>query len=184
MSNYRVTPWLLWGARQTYSLTPSMGNPNLLGQVKNLSHIEYGRPESWRFILGGNVINATGQASMVASATFQVSIGLGSTALKIPYARKMAWKLDTFAPGAINTPRYSTTLFSFPLNDLFPNDVEPLIDVIVADTIDVQCSVSVYVPGTTLAGPIDMELISMFAPVHHARPEWHYGQFSGEDKGR
>jgi len=160
-------PWLMWGTNHQVRATTTLG----LGQgvfTQQLARIDYARPDSWQFLFWAQLNDFVGLAGSFCDVFFDLTIGLGRSAVQVASFEHFRWEHD----GTL--PTKGSVIFSTqaqgPLR--FADDEVPnLIDDFPAQSINCVCRAVVGV-GSGANVLADLTVAAMFAPKTHVRPEW------------
>jgi hypothetical protein len=155
---FPLAPWHMWGTSEVMDLSGSAQE----FQAHQLVRINYGRPDSWRFLFAVQLIS-----DLVALDTleidFDVTLGVGRSSVALPIFSQF-----TFAGPVLG----GTTLFK--TKDSTPNAGE----IVVAQDIQVTARMrGNFNPALTKS----VTATAFFAPNVHIRPEWFEAQFRGEE---
>lgn len=149
-----LVPWHMWGSQQNLVSGGGVGI-----QSVQLARINYGRPDTWRF-----VIWITTQEAIIlgdsALATFKVTIGVGRTSFTMdPFANllitgphlvpRTVWRSTIVQPNFAGAAGDNTPTSEFVAQDI-------------------QCSCDV----SAALGTYHVTVGAFFAPNVHVRPEW------------
>lgn len=173
-------PWLMWGNSQVIDYDANIlgaGEGGVVVQSPGqVARIDYGRPETWRFLLSAKLLNV-GSFSEINSIDvfFDLNIGVG---------RSQVWLTDfehyTFPnPLHNNDMIWSTSVIGPPRlasDDPALNRVELL----TAETIQVAARANFIDFNPT--DHVQIEVTAMFTPNTHLRPEWFNGDFPGGEE--
>lgn len=114
-------PWHLWGGEETITSAPSQLGlaPKVAGQLVN---IEYGRPESWRWVFVTTLLDMPSPAAGIGGVDFisvqvnyNVTIGVGRSQVRMPgfdFHRFVAYA--PFGPPSPGAQRRSSVAPQFP----------------------------------------------------------------------
>jgi len=171
-----MPPWHMWGSVANQSLRS--------GQIihnQQLARIAYKRPESWRFMFYARILRSfltTPPASVLV--TFEVSQGTGRGNISIPNFENYIFQITLGGEQGASNPKFSTQVLGAARSDLVATDPRSVVDVIVAQDIQVgfSCLLSSGLPPTD---EVQLEAGCSLAPWHHARPEWLVHEFGGEE---
>lgn len=186
-----LVPWHLWGNAEVLKLDVGSG---ILGSLSmnsvQLVKVNYGRPESWRFLFTARILEASpinNDENIVVDFDLTVGIGRFSTTLG---------REDSPTPGLCISQPERTRGFArfhfvsgagpvyYPVNYAWlTNGWSPLADasngtnvprnteVIVAQ--DIQCRVRAgAVSAAGNPAPVRIQVAAYFAPNVHIRPDW------------
>lgn len=168
----------MWGSSQ--ALNPTIQGPTgTAGQVSSqLARINYGRPESWRFLFGLEIL---GMPQGVYTAQIQVAftliIGVGRSHFTIPefVSFLLSGTPAQFAIGAGASTFWTSQAHTTSTFGVAP-DLARNYDVDEFPAEDVQCSAKAIVivgaGGAVVGQPVNLNVHSYFAPSTHVRPEW------------
>jgi hypothetical protein len=175
-------PWLMWGSTQLISVINPAGSTTRATTGGQIARIDYARPERWCFLFGARILAANSAAlSVNVEVDFDLTIGLGRTALQIPAFNTFGW--TAFATGGGGSSLIWCSQVTTPSKSSSDNNVYTT-DEIVAQSLNavVRCSI---VPSTNVLAQVDLEVTAAFSPATHIRPEWFKdGRFTGgEDYG-
>ena len=140
-----------------------------------LVNINYGRPETWSWIMWVRIISDSGIGNPgVVQVRFNLTIGVGRT--KLTMNDFVTFIFTPILP-TLGDHYTTTTLDDTPDADRVLSDF-PAQDII----LNANCIITGgAAPGTT----VSLQVGAMFAPKSHIRPEWYEGRFpGGEDEGR
>jgi hypothetical protein len=161
-------PWLMWGTNHQVRATPTLG----LGQgvfTQQLARVDYARPDTWGFFFWAQLNDFSGLAGSFCDLFFDLTIGLGRSAVRVDSFEHFRWEHDGTLPAKGNV--IFSTQSQGPLR--LPGDLVPnLVDDFVAQSINCVCRAVVGVgSGATVLA--DVTVAAMFAPRTHIRPEWY-----------
>jgi hypothetical protein len=190
-------PWHLWGQNAPVAV-------NLTRKIETsqqLVRVNYKRPESWRFLAYAQIINIHGPYAQAGSLgdppvtdialfvafEFALGVGLGKTTLRgaptgIPAVFDLKPGLINFKipiGSAIGAMAFSTSANA--QNQVagdMATAITPLMDQFPASEIQVSATVAALMVHDYT---IDLNVGCLVAPISHTRPEWHMGQFSGDE---
>lgn len=178
-----IVPWHMWGDSKTVEVATSGGL--VQREESQILRINYGRPESWCFVLGAQIVDQSGQndAGTLLTCAFTISVGVGRSVLTIP-----GWHLFTFDFGGVspigrvlwtNTVANRVGVVAG-APDVFTTT--SWIDSMVAQDIQLKTTVALDSVGEATRAKVAMH--AYFAPKTHIRPEWFLHHFPGnEHKG-
>lgn len=179
MSGRRLNPpWLMWGNSEviTFSVGASETPPEGAVDVpapNQLSKVDYGRPETWRFLLYAQILNV-----QAASETEKIDLYFD---LNIGIGRSNSW-LNNFEhfvfdhPITVGDVIWSTSVLG-PARSATATATENVVELLTAEAIQVRSHASITNFGS--GSTVQIEVASYFTPNNHVRPEWFSGQFSG-----
>lgn len=180
-------PWQLWGNTQVITVAGSpFTAPNITDKNQTLVRISYGRPETWRFLFAAKLIAAPSAApanQANVSVWFELIVGIGRAAVKIPFFKTLPGWNWSFAPAtnALNQLQWSAhsdssansfiSLQNLSTSEETSGTATIPVDQIVGQDITVNAVVSFTtdLPGATQA---QVEVSSMWSPNNHVRPDW------------
>lgn len=177
-------PWQQWGNTQTLEAPPNaFTNPNAADKQITLCRVNYGRPETWRFLVMAKLLSApaTGGADQAnASVWFELMTGIGRSAIILPFWIQLgSWQWNFGAPVPrnqmfwTNQARTDSALISI-TDEAVPVTTTALIysDEIVGQsmTLVAHATFTTDIPGVT--EPAIFEVSGQFAPNTHVRPDW------------
>lgn len=196
-----IPPWHLWGNTQRIAaVVQSSAAAVRTASPGQLVKVEYGRPESWHWILSARLLEgpASPLVSTQVEVAFDVIVGVGRAAIimaSIGAIQDKAFEQFFFQWGPLGPfPRqahlYSTQVLApnrvlttdppFPNQEGFPVPGAfvtgpSLIDTLVAQDIQVSCRVIALAPpaAASIGATVTVEVSAQFAPVSHVRPEWY-----------
>jgi hypothetical protein len=188
-----MAPWHLWGNSQ--QLTSVIGGIGLTTAASGqLVRINYGRPETWRFLFGLTVDKppaATFAGTIDLFARFDLIVGIGRSVYQT-----FDHGGDSFCNFRISDTAANLvgrTLWTCVTRPPFPIDgvaFQPPTDTIVAQDLQCSCRLQSAAGITPVAGqPITATVHAYFAPNVHIRPEWFSdmhgdeGRFRGAEQG-
>lgn len=195
-------PWHLWGNTQQIVVPADLfTNPNQHEQQITLCRVEYGRPETWRWLLSARLLRAPNTAvgqQANASVWFEVLAGLGRANLRIPFF--VTFPLGSWNGGAappLNLVSWTTkaqhSLTTFSSDSTGPPPVTwtttDLTDLIVADHLTIVAHAVFNTDIPPPVQPIIVEVNGLLAPNSHVRPDWYMQdvheaeQFPGGETG-
>lgn len=171
--SHPLAPWHLWGTSVPVA-PPIQGTAGGdFGKTGQLSRINYGRPENWRFLFGIEVLNTpVGAYTLQLTVNFDLIIGVGRSHISIPrfYQFSRASAHANFDGQTFWTSKTLTN--TNPLNTTTP--IEADVDSFPAE--DVQCSAHALAivgsPGPLAGLPVHLNIHAYFAPSTHMRPDW------------
>lgn len=179
-----LPPWHMWGNTLTTTVVATAAAPFAKFDTQ-LLRINYGRPETWRFLFQVQIIDgntAGGGGDLIVD--FVVTCGVGRTSFTIQPAPRFQFTWAAAVP--INSQIFSSTIDGPVKDAAFPNRPNVL------DTLSAQ-DIQVTVGGIFTPNSIDQptpptvtfNASALFTPNVHVRPEWHDGKYpGGETQGR
>jgi hypothetical protein len=162
-----MPPWHMWGTSQVLNLSASAGAQAPSPLTQQLSRIDYGRPETWRFFFWGDML----QSSVAAGAggvnlAFDLIIGVGRTQKNVRSFVELGFPI-VGTPATDNVLKW-TTLARLPPQ--FGGDTtERTTDLFVSQAIQCSARVTFFAASDT---SIQLEVGCLFSPNAHVRPEW------------
>ncbi len=173
-----IQPWLLWGSTQSIRMDQNAPTKGLADRTPQLAQVNYGRPETWRFLAVASIgdTNTAEQSDLVV--IFNLSVGIGRAISTFP----LGFFRFSNAGGLGGLSPKSAVRFRGVDNDDTLNEAN-FIDQFVADNISLQVTSNFVnaVPGRF----VNFQVGFYVAPNVHVRPEWHSEMFSGgENRGR
>lgn len=179
-----IPPWHMWGTSEIFEFE---SNGFVAGSVAGqLTRINYHRPESWTFLLGGRLLSGpvSGVPATFVTVNFQIIAGVGRSRFNSRYVPtqgatanqpvgflRLQWNVAAGeTPGAQpNNLKFATQARTPILDDSVGDASRTIIDRIPASDIQVNADVR----GLSQAGaPVRIELFSFWAPRTHIRPDW------------
>ena len=197
-----IPPWHLWGGRQTVSTTVETVGAIRQGNVGQLAKVSYGRPETWHWYFSARLLKGPDNTAGFFTRIFvhwDVTLGIGRSTvdmasldnptivrafddyqiqwgpvvLTFPTGLQI-WTTQTRAPSRIYTSD-AFILGDEPIQQIVASDINLSVRVVALTVIDNVAAVG---------QPVDVEVVGLFAPKTHIRPEWHLHQFpAGEERG-
>lgn len=187
-----LSPSKMWGQARILRA----GTSNASGQ-ETISNIQYGRPESWRFLLAARVLGGPLQTDVTSIAVrWDVATGIGTTrfftAENVLGGGAQDFALFNFSVAAGQQPRSLPTKWATSTTSPLLRDGEPdtvlnrsVCEVIVGESIVVSARVLITCADPTPdPSEYTVECVSLWAPNVHIRPDWFAGKFLGELGGR
>lgn len=198
MAGFPLAPWHLWGNSETVAtVVQALVNPAapLNPSTQQLAKVNYGRPDTWRFLFGVQVLQAPDAAvgdPVVITIDFDLTVGLGRSALLMPGTVQGVPQPSGFARFVFDYTGIISGRTKWTSVVLAPQTVEtsglgfqPSLDQFVAE--DIQCAARVLAIGDELGANIGLPVVvtvhSYFAPNAHVRPEWFEANFRGNENG-
>lgn len=206
-----VPPWHLWGNTERVTIPPSslfVSDPNRIFVPSTIIKVAYGRPETWRFQFGAEIINGPTVGAGITAETnidFRLITGVGRGVMR----RGVGFGRDIFrfrwGGGGTPTPApIGETIWHGTMSSGQPyewNEVDGSgasiarfeavenMDSFVAESITVEanCNFIVSLPLPITLGPLVLELSWQVAPLNHVRPDWYEENpvfAGGETEGR
>lgn len=179
-----MQPWLMWGSTQSsiFTPTPAPGTPSPVGV--QLARIDYGRPETWTFLLGAQVKLFTRDAGVVTAdvqVDFDVTVGLGRSSYTFESFAQFIWA--GILPNTGTTLIWTTEARSPGFNSA--DTAEHIVKEFPAQSINVGVRVTTTTSGAAVNPAISMDISAAFAPRTHIRPEWFskVANFRGGEQG-
>jgi len=178
----------MWGETQDVEVRSTGGL--VTRQEKQILRINYGRPESWCFVLGATMVETTGQSAVgtFATVSYKLTVGVGRSAFSIPDWHVFTWDYNAATIATLNGSVLWTNTVANRVTATGAVADPPVftstswIDSIVAQDIQLAATVSVDSAGEPTTAKIAVS--AYFAPKAHVRPEWFIHQFPGnEQKG-
>lgn len=178
-----MQPWVMWGSTQSPVFIPT-GAPGVASPVGvQLARIDYGRPESWTFLLGAQVKNFTRDFGVVTAdvqVDFDVTVGLGRSSYTLESFARFIW--SGILPNTGTALIWATEVRSpgFTSSDTD----EHIVKEFPAQSINVGVRVLATTSGAATNPKIAMDISAAFSPRTHIRPEWFKdGSFRGGEQG-
>lgn len=176
-----IPPWHMWGNSVGVTLHP--------GQVlakQQLARISYKRPESWRFlffaqILRSQITSTLNPVSVIV--TFDVTTGVGRSSITMNNFELFVFSILVSGEQGASNPKFSTEVFAPARSDLETPPLRTTIDSLVGQDIQIGYN-AVLEPGPPNLPATDEAQVQvgvLFAPWHHARPDWFAHEFTGEE---
>lgn len=181
MSSFGKTegPWKMWGNSQPIEFqaigTGTEGNTEVPAAAQFL-RIDYGRPETWRFLFFAQITNWSVQSEIAdLQVFFDLTPGLGRAQSTI-----RGFEHFVFSAPAVGQSLWSTSV-NGPVRDPDATDQTNRIELIPAQSITLGARMVV---GSLNENDLVQVIVSAyFSPNTHVRPEWYSGQFpGGEDQ--
>lgn len=185
-----LDPWHMWG--DTIIVTTRNSGPIATGQ---LARINYGRPETWRFLFAAKLIAAPvigAGLSPVVSVAIDLIVGVGRSSMQLgSRENSVGMNLGGFVnfvfawPVAAQPPlnaKWATSTLSPPLDDGEPLIVTP-VDHFSAQDVQASARVEFTGGGAPDTEEVQVEIHAYFSPNMHLRPEWFIEQFRGSEQG-
>jgi hypothetical protein len=165
----------MWGQSQVINIAnlgDGSGPSGSFGRkTTNLLNINYGRPDTWRLMLGVKIEFLPGFTFVGQPApTFHLAMGLGL----LNYQISNVWQPQFAALGPYEA--YSTRLTG--LTDV--TGVTPQQNFIDLDQIPAQSLQVIGQFDYQGSGSAVVTMVAMAAPISHIRPDWYQGRFSSE----
>jgi len=177
-----ISPWHMWGTHANVVIPSTAIGVQTITQ--QLGRIEYKRPETWSFFLGGQIISgSTTAAVVVVSARLNLLFGVGRSVMDTTTQGTAGivqeafgffrWRVPvsglTMPASVDHANKYTTSVRTAPLVE---NDdaTREKIDWIPAQDIQVQASVEMITADP--AAFCTVRLTAFFAPRTHVRPDW------------
>ncbi len=176
-----IAPWHMWGGAAQFSA--STLSPGLLYTAQGqLARVEYKRPESWRFLFYVQVLRSQLFNPSILQVDFTVQTGVGRSNLNLKPFETFKFSLAPGGHGAalkwsgeVNAPVRDDTL-PVPPDVPQPNVVNTIVGQ------DIQIGYTASAQLTLPGDEVQAEIGVVLAPWHHARPDWHVEDFSGEER--
>lgn len=189
MGDRNISPWHMWGSSQTLVAEQAVAGETAEAQPQQLSHIQYARPDTWRFFFAATLMRfqpaVPGEllsGDLNIAAGFDVTLGVGRSQIIIPNFRVFTFTNIIFLSPvprrlyASNAPAPTdmaggplTITFGVPITDLCAESIQ-----VVA-----RMTLSVGASPPLARARVSVDMTSFLAPKTHIRPEW----FGIEDKG-
>ena len=193
-----IAPWHLWGSHVTHASTlqavsPSPFDPQ--GQTRQVSKVNFKRPDSWSFMFGLFLTRAPDSVlavNVVIQVDIELIVGVGRSMMQLRngigagqgFARL---ELRYTTPIAQRQPfgTWTTVARTPVVSGAAPNEISQDITSFPAE--DINCSARIFgTSGVQLLGTaFEVEVHAYFAPRSHIRPEWYAedSQFRGNETG-
>ncbi len=192
--HHSVEPWHMWGSSQTV-IVPNVSDGTVFQQSTQLARVDYHRPETWRFLMGAELVQAPTPVvpNLLVIVQIQVVAGVGRSQLTIPattngqntgFAR-FVWKFGA-TPIIPAQVKWTTRVRTPPLDEGLVSPFDEECDAFPAQSI--QCNAQVV--AVTSAGVVEpdprtiVNVHAYFAPQVHVRPDWFKSAFAGELEGK
>lgn len=172
-------PWLMWGNSQVIDFDANILGTGGEGGVDvpssgQVARIDYGRPETWRFLLSAKLlnVNSASETGPTIQVTFDINIGVG---------RSQVWLTEfeqyTFPSPMLNGQMIWSTSVLGPPRIAGEDPALNRVELLTAETIQVAARANFS--NFTSTDHVQIEVTAMFTPNTHIRPEWHEGEFYG-----
>lgn len=177
-----MQPWLMWGSTQNPVFIPTGAPGVATPQGVQLARVDYGRPESWTFLLAAQVKQFTRDFGVVTAdvlVDFDLTIGLGRSAYTLESFAQFAW--TGILPNTGTALIWTTEARSPGFNSA--DVLEHIVKEFPAQSINVGVRVTATTSGAAVNPKINMEISAAFSPRTHVRPEWFKeGTFKGGEQ--
>lgn len=177
MSRQLNPPWLMWGdSKQVEFTAPANSEGEILPPTGQIIRIDYGRPETWRFLLFAQLLDLSITSEiMEIDVYFDVLPGLGRV-------QNLLRDFEHFhfpSPLALYQQIWSTSVVG-PLR--VPDDDRALnrVELLTFQSISVNARVELA-EGVNAGDHVVVECSAYFSPNVHIRPEWQSGMFPGSE---
>jgi hypothetical protein len=173
-------PWLMWGNSQVIDFDARIlgaGEGGMMIQSPGqVARIDYGRPETWRFLLSAKLLNINSESEVNSvEVYFDLNIGVGRT---------QVWLTDfehyVFPNPLTNGQMIWSTSVLGPLRDPTASPESNRVDLLTAQTIQVAARADFIDFNET--DHVQIEVSAMFTPNTHVRPEWYNGEYPGGEE--
>jgi hypothetical protein len=190
MPSFPLAPWHLWGA--AVPLSTKVGGIGFANAgTGQLARVNYGRPETWRFLFGFSFLTLPpndGTNKLTVIVDFDLIVGLGRTSISIASFAQFSRSDIPTNLAALGT-LWTTAAYTSPITQDYtvtsPTSAPVPVETFVAQ--DIQCSARVRSAGgiTALAGKtMGVQAHAYFAPNVHIRPEWFTDKHGDDDRFR
>jgi hypothetical protein len=179
-----LPPWHMWGS----SIVVRLEQGGSRGTEVQLVRVNYKRPETWSFFFGARILDG----SIIAGASsvfidYEVVLGVGRTLFTAIGAIlpgvgfcSFAWQIGAGANPAQTNPKWTTRVFTPPLNDFAAATTIQSLDEIPAQDIQIKANVSAPLGAADFRV---VELCAWVAPRAHLRPDWFERNYLGSELG-
>ncbi len=177
-------PWHMWGTTQIGSLT-GVALVSSSFRTPQLVRINYGRPETWNFLLWVQLISASADVPVAVNFDFIVTTGLGRTSVTIDPFVRVNFPLVETTSANINATKPFRVTTQVQMPEVIASDTEPNV-IRYFPGQDIQVSARVESTGSINAGNVlRFQVGAWLAPKTHIRPEWFQdeNQFRGSEQG-
>lgn len=191
-----VPPWHLWGGSQLVTAQANAFTaPGVFVTDHTLVRVQYGRPETWRFLISATLISAP--AGIIGSQSnvlvyFDLYAGIGRSNVRIPFWIQLpVFDWETTPP--LNQVHWTnvaqTSMRGFTIGDQLPqvtSNFSTFSDTLAAEHISIVAR-SQFTTNIVNAGPAVIEINGQVSPNSHVRPDWHELEpvfAGGETEGR
>jgi hypothetical protein len=187
-------PWALWGQKATVDLVAVAPGAFQATISQQLTRVDYGRPDTWSFLLGGRILTGpVSAAAAVINLRMQVQGGVGldrfdSRQILGPASgggtegfASFVWSLAAgVVPGTQPANnKFGTRILGPVLDDTVGAGSRQIIDRLPSQAVNVFAEATLGVGNVDVVGQTyKLEVFSFFAPMTHVRPDWY--QVDGE----
>lgn len=171
-------PWLMWGNAEQIAFVAATGTEGIEVPVPNqLLRIDYGRPETWRFLFVATILGAKLESEIAhLTVDFDLVPGLGRAQSKLTSFETFTFDLADLRPGV---QKWSTSVIG-PLRKADDDPALNIVELLTFQSLTVGARVTFQDVSTN--DSIAIELAAYFSPNVHTRPEWHDGRFPGGEQ--
>jgi len=172
-------PWLMWGNSQPIdfqAIGAGTEGDTEVPAASQFLRIDYGRPETWRFLFFAQITNWAVQSEIATlDVFFDLTPGLGRSQCTI-----RGFEHFVFSAPATNQFLWSTSV-NGPIRDPDADDTSNKIELIPAQSITLGARL--VIGALNQNDLVQVTVHAYFAPNTHVRPEWINGMFpGGEDQ--
>jgi len=167
-----LAPWHMWGSTVEKDILTT-GPTGIVVTSQQIARIDYGRPETWAFLLAAQV-NAYSLASLFSVLfNFKLVVGIGRSTYQINVPQ-----VEIINVGAGNG--WFCTSFVAPKRlQSAPELTDTYVDKFPAQSIQCSCTLQLNAVNASTA---QVSVTGQFAPINHMRPEWFLNKFPGNEQ--
>lgn len=180
LRNNGMPPWHMWGNTQLQSVQPLGGaSVPLIATSQQLCRINYGRPESWRWLFKAKLISGPDTTDVGQHGSLVVHwdliLGVGRSMIQLLDFDRFSFAWDDGEAFPANREIWSTQTLS-PAKTFVaptPGAAATQVDNITAQDIQLIARCTAQELSIVPNAPIVVELSAHFAPNAHIRPDWY-----------
>lgn len=176
-----IAPWHMWGSYAIVQVPHPSSSATQFVQSQQLARLNYGRPDSWKFLLAARLLEApdgVDDNNVDVIVDFDLIVGIGRTSVTLggrpgePGFARIVFHYSGPASAQVGVLKWTTQTQTPDLdNRTSPGVVLPLIEF---PAQDIQCSTRVTTQSASAQDVRTVvEVHSYFAPSTHLRPEWY-----------
>jgi len=165
-------PWHMWGSTVESTILTT-GPTGIVQSSQQIARVDYGRPETWAFLLSAQV-NSYSLASLFSVLfNFKIVVGIGRSTYQINVPQV---EIINVGPG---NGWFCTSFVAPKRLQSAPETTDTYVTEFPAQSIQCSCTTQLNAVNASTA---QVSMTGQFAPVNHIRPEWYLGQFSGNEQ--
>ncbi len=177
MSRQLNPPWLMWGdSKQVEHTQVANAEGAVLPPTGQIIRIDYGRPETWRFLLFAQLLDVAVTSEIIeVDVYFDMVPGLG----RVQNILRDFEHFNFPSPIANYQQIWSTSVVG-PLRNAADDPMLNKVELLTFQSLSVNARVELN-GGVNAGDRLVVEVSAYFSPNVHLRPEWQSGMFPGSE---